>query len=383
MAEDAEMANAPEGEGDEQEPEEDLPLVSLEIFNTIKSSHALHGLRHGDHQRYRQYCSRRLHRVRKSLGFLHGKGRYQKRALEPRAVREDRHLLLPLYCAERSWAYAMALKRDVSDDTPRPRFHMLNRLSKAAQWSSALSYLCASRADKRTALEADAYMGYMHGNFELEREEWEAAAAHLRKTRTILRELCRVSMADQSRLYKQVIAEVEPSIRFCAYNVQRFGLLAGNASELEADMMGEGDVDDLLEGDTEGVGDILRGKLEAVMHESRARKAEDFNEVEVLGEMVPIRSEMVPPRRPRARSTPPLPAPPPPPPAPTHAPPPDPTYAPTHAHPAPTPTPPGRCAWRSCARSSSCSPSRPPPPPPPPRRPRLPARARARSRTAC
>ena len=55
---------------------------------------------------------------------------------------------------------------------------MLHRLSKAAQWSSALSDLCASRADKRTALEADAYMGYMHGNFELECEEWEAAAAH-------------------------------------------------------------------------------------------------------------------------------------------------------------------------------------------------------------
>ena len=91
---------APEGEGEgggeEAEGEEsleNLPEVSLEIFNVIKSSHAQHGLRHGDYVRYRQYCSRRLHRVRKGVGFLHGKGRYAKRVMEPRSVRDGRFLI--------------------------------------------------------------------------------------------------------------------------------------------------------------------------------------------------------------------------------------------------------------------------------------------------
>ena len=75
---------------DPAEPSEPLPDVSLEIFNVIKSKQAEHGLRHGDHARYRAFCSRRLHRIRKGLGFLHGKGRFVKRALEPSMVREPR-----------------------------------------------------------------------------------------------------------------------------------------------------------------------------------------------------------------------------------------------------------------------------------------------------
>lgn len=42
------------------------------------------GLRHRDYQRYRQYCARRLRRIRKSANFLHGKGKtFLKRPIEP------------------------------------------------------------------------------------------------------------------------------------------------------------------------------------------------------------------------------------------------------------------------------------------------------------
>ena len=79
---DAAVAEGPE----EVESMVDLPSVTLEIFNVVKSSHAQHGLRHGDYTRYRQYCSRRLRRIRKTLGMQHGKGRFVRRALEPHMV---------------------------------------------------------------------------------------------------------------------------------------------------------------------------------------------------------------------------------------------------------------------------------------------------------
>lgn len=41
----------------------------------IKNSQLQNGLRHGDYRRYRQYCSRRLQRVRKSVKFTHGRGK--------------------------------------------------------------------------------------------------------------------------------------------------------------------------------------------------------------------------------------------------------------------------------------------------------------------
>ena len=268
-----------------------LPSVTLEIFNVVKSSHAQHGLRHGDYTRYRQYCSRRLHRIRKTLGMQHGKGRFVRRTLEPHMVKDANALTMPLYAAERAWSYAMAIKRENTAGESRPRFHLLSRLNKAAKWSEALSSLCAARGDERTALEAEAYSGFMFGNMYLEREQWASAIMHLKKTRTICTELCRVSMSDQVHLYKTVAEEVEPSIRFCAYNLRRLGEGSGEDEEGEAN--GEAGMMNLLDGDVPGGSDILRSKLEAVLNESRARQAESFSELEILGDLVPIKSDKV------------------------------------------------------------------------------------------
>lgn len=282
-------ADPPEDDVGPGEAEEVLPEVSLEVFNVIKSSQAQHGLRHGDYVRYRQYCSRRLHRVRKAVGFLHGKGRYVKKQLEPRMVKDSRFLLIPLYCAERAWAFAMALKREDVVAQPRLRFRLLHRLSKAAQWATGLAKLCAIRGDKRTALEAEAYAGFIVGNMHLERERWAQAISNFRRTKTICTELARVSMSDQAHLYTKVVAEVQPSIRFCAYNLRRTGEAEGEAEGDE-----DGDVEGMLQDEDGGSGsDILRSKLEAVRQESRARQAQDLTEVEVLGERVPVRSDKV------------------------------------------------------------------------------------------
>jgi len=53
--------------------------LTLDIMQIVKISQSQHGLRHGDHTRYRQYCTRRLARVYKALNFSHGKGRFQKK----------------------------------------------------------------------------------------------------------------------------------------------------------------------------------------------------------------------------------------------------------------------------------------------------------------
>ena len=278
MAEEPEFVEATEDEI----PLEDLPRVALDIFNIVKTSHAQHGLRHGDYLRYRQYCARRLHRIRKASGLTHGKGRFVKKPLEPRMIRDGKQLELALYCSERAWSTAMQLKRENTAGEPRPKYHAMHRLRKAAKWSTALLDLCTIRSDKRTALEADAYCGFMHGNMHLEREEWGAALTQLKRTRTICAELSKVSHAEQTHLYRQMIEEVEPSIRFCSYNLRRAG--DEGAEEEDAEELD-------VEAAAEGASDILRSKLESVLNESRAKQAQDLNELEVLGERVPIRSE--------------------------------------------------------------------------------------------
>lgn len=39
------------------------------VLSLVKSAQQQHGLRHGDYQRYHQYISRKLRRMRKSLHF--------------------------------------------------------------------------------------------------------------------------------------------------------------------------------------------------------------------------------------------------------------------------------------------------------------------------
>lgn len=54
-------------------------IYTLPLLKMIKEAQQQHGLRHGDYQRYRTYCSSRLHRVRKVLHFVQGDKKHFKK----------------------------------------------------------------------------------------------------------------------------------------------------------------------------------------------------------------------------------------------------------------------------------------------------------------
>lgn len=125
----------------------------------------------------RQYCTRRLRRLYKSLRFLHGRGRYQKKKLEPATIKDARsvqaiedldicwyliplldmkptffqdlcpfscrHLHIPLVSAERAWSYAMELKNQIEQVLePHKRHHLIRRLSKVRHVSPLPHLVC-------------------------------------------------------------------------------------------------------------------------------------------------------------------------------------------------------------------------------------------------
>ncbi|GBN20894.1 Signal recognition particle subunit SRP68 [Araneus ventricosus] len=64
---------------------------TLEILHIIKEAQQQHGLRHGDYQRYRSYCSRKLRRIRKSLHFIQAsKHRFQGKKLTEETLTDVR-----------------------------------------------------------------------------------------------------------------------------------------------------------------------------------------------------------------------------------------------------------------------------------------------------
>jgi hypothetical protein len=76
-----------------------LFVDDYKVLETVKAAQLQNGLRHRDFQRYRQYCTRRLRRIRKSMKFMHGKGKlYINKKVDAETATEAR------YCSkERSY----------------------------------------------------------------------------------------------------------------------------------------------------------------------------------------------------------------------------------------------------------------------------------------
>lgn len=112
----------------------------------IKKSQQQHGLRHGDYQRYRGYCSRRVKRLRKTLHLPQGDRRHYKKKdvtavhLEGKGA-DERFIHIPLILAERAWSFAMQLRQE-SNTEPRKKFHLISKLKKAVVYAHQLQDLC-------------------------------------------------------------------------------------------------------------------------------------------------------------------------------------------------------------------------------------------------
>ncbi|CAH2302124.1 signal recognition particle subunit SRP68 [Pelobates cultripes] len=253
--------------------------LGLEILQIIKESQQQHGLRHGDFQRYRGYCSRRMRRLRKTLNFKMGnRHKFTGKKITVEMLSDNRYLLLVLMDAERAWSYAMQLKMEANTE-PRKRFHLLSRLRKAVKYAEELERLCDSdRVDAKTKLEAQAYMAYLNGMLQFENQHWEDAMKAFNKCKTIYEKLASAFTDEQAVLYNQRVDEISPNIRYCAYNI-------GDKTAMNELMQMR-----LRTGGTEG---LMAEKLEALISQTRAKQAATMSEVEWRGRTVPVKIDKV------------------------------------------------------------------------------------------
>ncbi|KAM7288565.1 signal recognition particle subunit SRP68 [Ixodes scapularis] len=277
----AEIEKAAEDKPTDNKTTEEVPqtTVTLEILQIIKDAQQKHGLRHGDYQRYRGYCSRRLRRLRKSLHFAQGsKHRYQGKEVtdEQLSGGESRFLLLLVVQCERAWAHAMQLRQEANTE-PRKRFHLFARLKKAVKHAQGLAALCTAspRCDARCKLEAQAYSAHLCGTLYTEQQQWKEAMECLHQAQTIYEKLSQALGESQRLLYQQRVEELAPSLRYCAYNI----------------------------GDQSAISDLKRMRLQGnvgmateldhLIAQTREKQASSLSEVSWLGRVVPVRQEKV------------------------------------------------------------------------------------------
>jgi len=276
------VAENPAEENVEEQPEDEIEdeevLNNVPILRMIKASQLEHGLRHRDYQRYRRYCTNRSRRIRKFLNFRLG----ERRKVVPRKVTEDEaktnsmYIVLLIMSIEHDWAFAMELKQS---DQPRKRHHMRNKLRKAAKKAQELQELLkniANSCDARTTLEAQAYCSYIIANFLFEKgTEWSDCFTKFKATQTIYTSLANTLPADEADIYAEFAQELEPSLRYCQYNL-------GESGEFDMGDLGKS------KGNT-----LIEGKLSDHIEKLKIEEAENFNVTEWRGKRIAIRNEAV------------------------------------------------------------------------------------------
>ncbi|XP_974448.1 signal recognition particle subunit SRP68 [Tribolium castaneum] len=264
---------------DETKPKpkpEPLKPFTLEILKVIKNAQQQHGLRHGDFQRYRGYCSRRIRRLRKVLKLPQGDRRhFKKRDVTDSHITDkkadERYLEIPLMLSERCWAYAMQLRQEANTE-PRKKFHLIQKLRKACVYALQLEELCQQeRCDARTKLESQAYVAWIQGSLQFELQIWLKATENLKKAQMIYEKLGSALAENEQAPYKQRVVEITPSLRYCAYNI------------------GDEKAVDLLELRSQGVLD----NFDALVSQSKQKTEAVLHEVQWFGIKIPVRIERV------------------------------------------------------------------------------------------
>ncbi|CAB3371450.1 Hypothetical predicted protein [Cloeon dipterum] len=260
---------------DENQPKK---ICTLEILRIIKEAQQQHGLRHGDYQRYRGYCSRKIKRLRKALHIPQGDRRhFRKKDVTEEMVTEEKWLYIPLMLAERAWSYAMQLRQE-SNTELRKKFHLHSRLRKAATYALQLNTLCqGDKVDARTKLEAQAYVDWIHGSLHFELQMWKPAMENLKKAQVVYEKLAAALSEDDRVVYKQRVEELAPSLRYCAYNV-------GDETA----------IDDLLKMRGTGQGDLL-ANLDTLIAQTRDKRSQELSDVVWRGRTVPVKPDKVRP----------------------------------------------------------------------------------------
>ncbi|CAG9864281.1 unnamed protein product [Phyllotreta striolata] len=249
---------------------------TVEILRLIKDYQQQHGLRHGDYQRYRGYCTRRIGRLRKVLKLPQGDRRHFKKrdvteahVTSPKS--DERFLHIPLMLSERCWSYAMQLRQE-SNTEPRKKFHLVQKLRKACVYALQLDELCKQeRCDVRTKLESQAYLAWIQGSLQFELQLWPQAAENLKKAQLIYEKISS-TLPDELQLpYKQRSEEIGPSLRYCAYNI------------------GDEKAVDLLELRSQGVLE----NFEALVSQTQEKTEDVLYEVKWFDAIVPVRIERI------------------------------------------------------------------------------------------
>ncbi|GAA5899553.1 hypothetical protein JCM5296_006943 [Sporobolomyces johnsonii] len=263
--------------------------LNFPLLKLVSDARNTYGLRHQDFGRYKSHCATKVHHLRKSVGLSQTAGRsrkYQKKDLVPEKITSDKHLQILLFDSERCWAQSQLLKASLSDPAtpPSTKHHLAKRLSKASSHAQHLVDLSrvpslSSRLSASHVGQIQAYYLVLTGSLAFERGKHDQGLKTLSVAYEVLGELAtHAGSATDEALANEMMDEVEPMLRFCAYRLGKDTAsgVAVIATEVAAQEIGE-----KVEG---------WGALKARLEEEGKEGEKEAVEVRWRGELIPVRN---------------------------------------------------------------------------------------------
>ncbi|KAG8951763.1 hypothetical protein FRC03_012384 [Tulasnella sp. 419] len=179
----------------------------------------------------RKHCANKVHRLRKTLKLIQGKGKeFKKHAPITSEILKDGHIQLLLFETERAWAYAQELfiEHGKSKDSS-VRKHALSRFRRASTYATQLfqhaTTIYSSSASRISILsyaEIITYHLIIQGRLSRAKEEFQDAIAQLSVARSLLDKLSSAATTSRDQaLYTVFGDEIGPEIRYSAHELGR------------------------------------------------------------------------------------------------------------------------------------------------------------------
>lgn len=261
-------------------PEETF-FVPLDVLLMIKTAQNQNGLRNNDYYRYYKYCSRKIHRLRKATKFTNGRRKFVKNEITDEKVRQNqRAVQVPLFSAERDWAQAMFLKKqltDHGDEFIRNKHTARKRLKKAYTYAQQFHELVKEIFDSQTTIEAEAYQCFIKATLDIEYSRYSDALDNLIKARVIYKNLIKSKDSLEAAIYNEKVEQIEPLMRLCTYNLQ---------NETDEDMSNLEKLEQQLN-EKENISSRVSESLTGGKRES----TEDITNITYQGKAIPLKTQ--------------------------------------------------------------------------------------------
>ncbi|KAK4704893.1 signal recognition particle subunit SRP68, partial [Phenoliferia sp. Uapishka_3] len=197
---------------------------------------------------------------------------------------QPRHLQILLFDAERAWAHSQLLKASLSlPGTPTAtRHHLIRRLSRAVLRADSLFSLVTALGSRVSAADrgqAAAYFLVLKGSLAFEQKKHREGLNALSVAHQLLATLAATApTAHEEALANEMIDEIEPMLRFCAYSLQ-LDISRGTATLIQ-------------ETATNEQGNLIKGynELVAELEEGQGKEKREAVELSWRGKTIPIRN---------------------------------------------------------------------------------------------